>query len=367
MPFKRGGTWYADFVDEHGKRRKQSLRKLGVKTEAQAKVVESKLIARAAEIKVGLATRDRNPNAYTNATARDWYLALPTIKRSENYKTLKWQLEKHITGRFADMRIELVKPGDVAAWLDEREEADKLKPRSVNNLRAYLSGMYTTLIERDMLIGDNPVRRTKRRETEDPKPRLLPFTAPPVIIDNASSKAWKLIFLLASYQLMRRAEIRRLRKSDIDLERGTIIVRKSKNKKSRIIPIHPVVRVYLEELPEKTDLVVPKAAWGDTAEVTRAALARGKFVVGEGVDACFHSLRHTGASCAVECGADPWAIEWIGWGPPRSSTMATSYVRPIAALARELAKLVYPTAKDAEVLPMPERVEVVAKQAEVEG
>jgi len=359
--FRRGGTFYADFIDEHDRRRKVSLRRLDVKTKKQAEAVEAKLRARAEEIRHGIAVRERNPQALTVLGGLDWYLALPKVKKSANAKSLGYVLRKHLVGPLAQMRIELVRSGDVAAWLDEREAAAGLSPRSVNRLRAYLSGMFSRLIARDLLVGDNPCVRVERREEEDAAARLLPAEAIAVILDNAASPAWLLIFAFAVYAGMRRSEIKRLRRSDVDLERGTILIGKAKSRKARLVPIHPELRAIIERVG-LTDVVVPRAAWGQAGAVTRAAMARGGFVVPAGVDACFHSLRHTFVTRAVDCGADPWAVEWITHGPPPSlRTMGSTYLKPIASLARELAKLTWP--RPAKVLPIGEILSQIRPKA----
>lgn len=341
--YRRKGHWFADYYDEHGRRQRPALGETAT-TKKQAEEVERRLRVRVDEIRLGLASRDRNPRAYSVRQAVEWYLKGPAARQA-NAKSLGYTLRKHVTGSLAGMRIELVKAGDVAEWLDQREDDGDLAPRTVNRLRAYLMGAFTALIDRDLLVGDNPVRRVKKRAEEDPAPRLLPRAAVPVIINHAPSRAWRLVFILAAFQILRRAEIRRLCWHDIDLDRGTLLVRKAKSKKARMVPLHPEARAALEEAKRAGGAVIPAAAWGDAAIVTRAALERGGFKVPEGTQACFHSLRHTAATVAVECGADPWAIEWIAWGPRAGSTMAHSYLKPIDSLARELGKLRYTEAE----------------------
>ena len=338
---KNSGLYYADFTDENGKRQRPSLGDLA-ENMTQARAVERRLKMKVDEIRLGLSVRDRNPGNHTVASALKWYLAGPASKQ-KNVKSLGYTLRKHVIDPLASMRIDLVKPGHVAAWLDEREDECGLSARTVNRLRAYLMGMFTRLIKRDLLIGDNPVMRTDKREEEDPPSRLLPSLAVHAIIDNAPSLGWRLIFKLAAYQGMRRSEIRRLRAHHIDLVRGTLLIEKAKNRRSRLIPIHGEVRAELEAAVRTGGVIVPRAAWGQSGAVTRAAMARGGFEVPDGVQACFHSLRHTFTTVAVnECGADEWAIRWIGWGPPSGNTMAESYLKPVESLARELAKLRYP-------------------------
>jgi integrase len=350
-PYKdpKSGRWYADYVDENGKRQRPSLGELA-RTMKQAEEVERRLKARVDEIRLGLAVRDRNPEGHTVRSAMDWYLAGPAA-RQKNAKSLGYTLKKHIVDPLSSMRIDVVKPGHVADWLDEREDSEELSARTVNRLRAYLMGMFTRLIQRDLLIGENPVKRTEKREEEDPPPRLMPAAVVPVIIDNAASKGWRLIFLLAAYEGMRRAEIRRLRAEHVDIARGTILIMKTKSRKARLIPVHQAVRADLEAAVKHGGVIVPKAAWGQSGAVTRAAMERGGEKAPEGTQACFHSLRHTFITTAVECGAEPWAVEWIAHGPRQTSTMEKTYLKPMESLARELAKLEYP--RPAKVLDLP--------------
>lgn len=359
-PYKdsRTGKFHADFVDENGKRQRPALGALA-ENMTQARDAERRLKVRVDEIRLGLAPRDRNPMNYTVATALDWYLTESPAKKQKGIKSKRYVMKKHVVGDFASLRIDLVHSGHVATWLDEREDEDDLSGASVNRLRSYLMGMFTQLKKYKLLVGENPVKDTDKRHEEEPAPRLLPFAVPPIVIDNAPTKAWRLIFKLAAYALLRRGEIRRLRAHHIDLDRGIIRIEKTKTKKNRIVPIHPELREDLEEAMNAGGVIVPKAAWGQSGEVTRAAMMRGgvfiddgvtprppeaTIVIPQGTQACFHSLRHTASTCAVECGADPWVIDFIGWGPKDSSTMQKSYLKPVDVLARELAKLRYPRA-----------------------
>lgn len=60
---------------------------------------------------------------------------------------------------------------------------------------------------------------------------------------------YKLAFLLGFYQCMRVSEVINLKKEDLDLDRGFIHIKQSKNKKDRMIPIIDKLRRFFKHLP----------------------------------------------------------------------------------------------------------------------
>jgi len=98
-------------------------------------------------------------------------------------------------------------------------------------------------------------------------------------IKKVKNTKHKLAFMLGFYQCMRVSEIVNLKPTDIDKDRGFIHIIAGKGNKDRDIPITPIVRKGLRNLP---------------INLTRQALhnAMKKYFPGHH----FHTLRHSGAT-----------------------------------------------------------------------
>ncbi len=109
-------------------------------------------------------------------------------------------------------------------------------PKTLWNWRAALSRFCEFLIDRK-LIAENPCRRVKVGKLE----KLLPRFLSPEDHDRALQLAQQLGMYAevatALYTGLRREELRRLQWADVDFARAVVIVRKSKNKTPRQVPL----------------------------------------------------------------------------------------------------------------------------------
>lgn len=126
------------------------------------------------------------------------------------------------------------------------------------------------------------------------------------------------------YTGMRRAELLRLKKSDVSLEAGTIRVEKTKNNRERIIEIHPELKPILKEVVELNGPHKGRYFFGgqnhplcQDKTITRAfsRFAAGgtgkqiKRILPEGVT--LHSLRHTFITYLLKSGCDLKTVQAI--------------------------------------------------------
>ncbi len=343
MILKRGDVFYVDFIDGRGKRQRKATT---ATTKAQAKRLEDELKVRAERQRLGLEAHDRNPEKHTVGSLVAWHL--DNLASTANGARLRLTLEAHIVGDFAEMQIDRVDDGDVKAFLDTfsrtplRATGKAPSSSSVNRLRAYLSGVFSAAKASKLLIGENPVKGTKQRKVETPAPRALPAEVVLPLLAHATP-SWRVVIGLAVYAGLRRSEIARLKWSSVDLVVGVIYVSGTKAKKARVVPIHDQLMPLLVAA-KGGDVVVEVANIHNSAREVRRLLAAAGVVVDDGVDACFHSLRHTWSSQWVACGAPSDLVEWVGWGPRAGSVMQTDYLKqPIARLRAEMAKLSWPT------------------------
>jgi integrase len=159
---------------------------------------------------------------------------------------------------------------------------------------------------------DNPVRRIQKGPESPGRVRFLAADERRRLLEACHASQFptlELIVLLAMSEGMRRGEIRALRWPDVDLERGVLVLHKTKNRERRALPIasnlRPLLAAHGRVRRLDSDLVFPamnkKPLDFDHAFI-RAVRAAGIS------DFRFHDLRHTAASYLAMSGATPSEI-----------------------------------------------------------
>jgi len=147
-------------------------------------------------------------------------------------------------------------------------------------------------------LEENPFAGYKTLRVQTKHPRfLLPEDIEKVesVIDDPD---WLFIFRLFVYTGMRKGEVSRLKWEDVDLDREVILVKKTKNYRSRIVPIHPKLLPLLKERYGKGMKVCPRSYF-------RLDKGIKKFLKKAGFPHLrLHDLRHTFASLLVMKGVD---------------------------------------------------------------
>lgn len=125
------------------------------------------------------------------------------------------------------------------------------------------------------------------------QPEYLRDTEVPLVLE-ALDERWQPLFATAIYTGMRQGELLGLRKTDVDLEDGTVTVARSydgpttKGGHADMLPIAEELRPYLEEALDSSlsDLVFPRANGKMQArdlaldKVLRRAMGRAGLVIG---------------------------------------------------------------------------------------
>jgi integrase len=187
------------------------------------------------------------------------------------------------------------------------------KPRSgatVNRYRAVLSAVLTWAQRRSPpWINVNPARATEHRKEIPGRTRFLSFEERERLLLGARQSGSPNLYLAVVLSLAtggRRGEVLGLRWSDVDLNRGTVTFRNTKNSDSRSIPLPPDAVVLLRERHKvvriDTDLVFPSKK-----DPRKPADIRGGFQAAlraAGItDFHWHDQRHSAASALADMGA----------------------------------------------------------------
>jgi integrase len=150
------------------------------------------------------------------------------------------------------------------------------------------------------------------------------------LFENLEGQEWvQRIVTMAINTGMRQGEIFDLTWFDVDLSRGLLHVRVSKNGKDRFVPINQTIRTMLERLPRTSEYVFPSPKTEGRLVDVKFRFDKAKREAGIR-DFRFHDLRHTAATRMADGGADAFALaEIFGWSDVR---MALRYTHATAGV-----------------------------------
>ena len=147
----------------------------------------------------------------------------------------------------------------------ERIRAGELAPQSLNHLRRFILTAFNYGKRAGRWNGENPASLVKRRRIPRRKPDFLRVHEVPLLLRGLAGK-WRPLFATAIYTGLRKGELFALRKSDVDLDTGLILVERSqdndttKGGHAESIPIATELIPYLKEAiaSSPSELVFPK-------------------------------------------------------------------------------------------------------------
>ncbi len=191
----------------------------------------------------------------------------------------------------------------------------------------------------DRFFGNNPVSIAGLLPVNNQKTRVLTIEEEDLLLPNAKEPL-NSMSQIAIYAGLRLNSIRTLKWTCVDLNSNTITIEAtySKNKKTHLIPMNPIVRRVLLEArlqSGKNEYVFPEAM----ASTLSALSNRFTYLCkGLGIDGVsFHSLRHTCGTRLAEMGKD---ISTISKALGHSSiNMSMRYVHPKESVRRAMDEL----------------------------
>jgi len=257
---------------------------------------------------------------------------------------------------------------DVAAIHLEKIKSQMLKagkaPRTARYALEVVRQVFNYALKQGLHTGENPVSKVKLPSVDNRRMRFLSREEAEALLDNLAgrSKTTHDIAALSLYAGLRFGEITALQWGDVDLDRGTLLLRDTKSGKTRAAFMNEQIKALFASRPKgkPTAYVFPdKKHGGRIGKISSAFLrAVNELKLNEGVEDrrqkfTFHGLRHTFASWLVEDGTDLYTVkELLGHA---DFAMAARYSHVGAeSLRAAVGKLDKAPKKKAEVVPLAE-------------
>lgn len=301
------GTYFA-LVKRKGKQIRKSLRTTDRK-QAERRLAEFRKQA------AGLTASPEERRTPFSALAQRW-LKIHNVHLKPSSADRNVRCVKELDKTFGKLAVSEITTRHCEDWMASRGTGIAA---STFNKDAIVLRAILDYAQRDGLILDNPARVVKRRKVVDKEiviptreeyAKLLEEIAK---LDERARDSAKLVQLLA-LSGMRLGEAIRIVWREVDFEKGQFTVSGgevgTKNGETRIVPLFPRLRRFLEEIrPEGNEIGQERIVGIDS---TKSAI-QSACVAGGLPRFTHHSLRHFFVSNAIEVGVDFKTIAaWIG-------------------------------------------------------
>ncbi len=295
----KGKGWYADWRLP-GSRRKRKL----MPNKALAEQYEAQQKLKIMRGEVGIAYSEP-------VTLREFYNRYSerhsAINKKESTRSTEPFMMVSINKYLGDFRMVDITPETVEKFKAQRLK-EGVRPSTVNRSLTLLSNMFNKAIEWNVINVANPLRKVKRFKENNVRVRYLSVEEISLLLDY-SDGVLKDIILIALHTGMRRGEIQKLKRRDINFANNVIAIPDQKNNETSYIPMNGVCRKILSKY---RDLGDDEQLFGyDFSSTFERLIYRIRKKLKEKDPACtlfqnfhFHDLRHTFASYLVMNGID---------------------------------------------------------------
>jgi integrase len=322
--FQKNGWWWIDYYDADGKRH----RKKAAPDHNTAKTIYRDTMTKIARGEV-LGVREEGIRLRDFADKRYWPAVASTL--APDWATRSRGILDALLVVFGDRRLSALRQEEVERWYAERR--GQVKASTANKELARLKHLLARAAAWGYVKASPAVKVAKAKEgggrarylTPEERHALLEGTD--VTVKAKDGRAWtahhaptptlRLYILAALHTGARRAELCRLRWSDVDMKRRTVTFRETKNGRDRTVPMTETLRRELHALPrplDPTTHVLPQYATPLVLTRSFTRLARRLGIAG----LTFHDLRHDAASNLTMQGVPQRTImELLGHRDPR--------------------------------------------------
>lgn len=227
---------------------------------------------------------------------------------SNTQAQLLWWKKKLGDYRLADVGAPIIVRFRDELRITTTRRGTKMAPAMIVRYLAALSHVYTVACNDWGWVDDTPMRRVSKPKEPRGRERFLSDEERSRLLEcceASSSRFLHPVVVVAISTGMRRGEIMTLRWPQIDLSRGQILLKDTKNGSSRAVPLAGLALQMLTELAKVRRIDTTLAFYGndprrpvDLTKPWKTALAKAALV-----DFRFHDLRHSAASYLAMNGA----------------------------------------------------------------
>jgi integrase len=318
-PYQKNDRWYVRYKDGKGAWRDKAT---SASTKTEARRLQLELERKTERQRLGLEPLPSDTPEMTFGAAMDlWWSEHGRRLRSH---TIRRFMEKHLR-----VELGLLPLSQVGEKLESvlNAKVGALGPESLNHLRAAVHRVYAFLTRRGVWKGANPAYAVPRFKVPKRLPQYLRPDEVRLMLAALDAR-WRGLFATAVYLGLRRGEVIALRKSDVDLEAGTLRIGRSgssdttKGGHEDLLPIPDELMPWIERAFKRSPSALlfpredgePHAADVQLQDVLRRALARAGVVNGYTHrcrrKGCGHSERHPHVEPGrcPKCGMRLWPV-----------------------------------------------------------
>jgi integrase len=303
--YKRGDTWYADYYDRNGKRCQKSTRTGDI------------VVARAKLRDLELATTDRAAHATEAlAAALSYFVDVACAAKPAGTIRCYRQKARHLARLLGDSLLDKLDREAVERYIATRI-GEKASRHTVHKELVVLRGALRSAIDRDRfhrsidIVPPFDAEYEPRRTYMTPE-QFMTLTQNILRPIGPNASEWKrarwearrvrrtLYVLLMTLASPRVGELEALDWEHVDFARDVIVIPKGKTV-SRVVKIHPVLRLWLEKYAQQSGPIVEP--W------TKVSRDLPRLCVRAGLPRCTpNDLRRTFASWLVQGGASLYVV-----------------------------------------------------------
>lgn len=281
--FKRGKSWYVDYLYK-GKRTRKSVGRSKRVAELKLKDIELRI---AKKEHLGI---DDERKILLKDFVKDYLEYSSANKTYESHRRDKTSL-KNLIPVFGDLYLFKITTQMIEHYKSRR--LNKVEPATVNRELSCLKHIYTKAIEWGY-VKENPARKVKLLKEPVGRLRYLEMEDIHRLI-NSCSKELRPIVLVALNTGMRKGEILNLKWENIDFKNRLMSLEKTKTNERRIIPMNDLLFKTIKKLLRKSEYLFPYKNNGIPLKNVRKSFASA-LKKANIEDFRFHDLRHTFAS-----------------------------------------------------------------------
>lgn len=290
-----GGTYYADFREPNGKRKRISLQTTNLRV-ASDKYAELVRRRKAAREKIVV---DMDWDVF-----KDKVFRFMSAERSPNTITWTKLAIKHLEDFNAPRKLAEVTP-TLVQGVKEYMINEGFGKHNINRCMQALKAIMH-LAEKWELIPEQKWKIIGKLKT--PKGRVVFHTDEEIdkLLAACPSLGWRLVVLLGADAGLRRGEIMNLRWADVDFANNQLYIAPNKTEYYRFVPMTESLRSAIEraKIGTESEFVVDFG----TRNVDSLTACYHKIAKAAGVDSFLHKLRHTFASQLVQNGVELYTV-----------------------------------------------------------